>query len=100
MADITIFNVNIPKLALVDGISNSSDSLLFVLTCALKHENVNIDEIAQSTNLPIGIIRNAIKVAMERKYLYRNKNGRYMVEIATQNSIIKLLKMKNFIYGN
>lgn len=95
-----IFNVNIPKLALVDGISNSSDSLLFVLTCALKHENVNIDEIAQSTNLPIGIIRNAIKVAMERKYLYRDKNGRYMVEISTQNSIIKLLKMKNFIYGN
>ena len=95
-----VFNVNIPKLINISDIGNSNDNILFVLTSVLKHENTTVDEIAQATNLPVGIVRNSLKIAQERGYLYKDSRSRFMIEISTQNAIIKYLKMKNFIYGN
>ena len=95
-----LLNVNIPKIIETKGIEKSSDELLFVLSHILKHENLNIPELQKTTNIPIGLVRNALKVCLERNYLFRDKNGRFMIEITTQYNLIKYLRSRNFIYGN
>ncbi len=95
-----VFNVNIPKLVEIDDIHSSSDDVLFVIADVLKHENMTTKEIESTTNLPYGIIRNSIKVALEREYFFKDERDRYMIEITTQNNIIRYLRAKNFIYGN
>ncbi|EQC43965.1 ATP-binding protein [Bacteriovorax sp. Seq25_V] len=95
-----LLNVNIPKIIETKGIEKSSDELLFVLSHILKHENLNIPELQNTTNIPIGLVRNAVKVCLERNYLFRDKNGRFMIDITTQYNLIKYLRSRNFIYGN
>lgn len=94
------FNVNVPKFVEVQGLDKLSDDLMFVLADVLKHENLTSNELQQTTNLATGIVRNAIKMGLERKYFYKDERGRYMIELALQYPIIKFLRLKNFIYGN
>ncbi|EQC42942.1 ATPase, AAA family [Bacteriovorax sp. BSW11_IV] len=94
------FVVNVPKLYDGDELMGLSDDTLFVLAEVLKHENLSAKEITLTTYLPIGLVRNAIKVASEGGLLYKDTRGRFMLDILSQYSIIKFLKSKNFIYGN
>ena len=100
MKNKSTFNVNIPKEPEITGIDQLSDDLLFVLAFVLKHENLSANELEKSTNLPKGIVRNAIKVSLERNYLYRDKRGRFMIDINQQHPLIKYLRVKNFVYGS
>lgn len=93
------FNVNVPRLTEYSILSELSDDTLFVLASILTHENLTSKEITHVTNLPMGIVRNAIKVGLENDLLFRHKSGRYMIDVMAQNNIIKFLKSKNFIYG-
>jgi hypothetical protein len=95
-----ILNVNIPKEVDLAGIEKTPDDLLFVITHILKHENLLSHEIETTTNLPKGIVRNAIKLGLEKKFIFKDDRDRYMVDITTQYGLIKFLKVKNFIYGN
>ncbi len=94
------FNVNIPKELELSGIEKLPDDLMFVIAHVLKHENLLSVEIESTTNLPKGIVRNAIKVCLERKFLYRDERGRYMIDISSQYGLIRYLRLKNFIYGS
>lgn len=96
----TTFNVNIPKEFESAGQEKMPDELLFVIAHVLKHENLTASEIESTTNLQRGYVRNAIKIALERNFFYRDERHRYMVDITTQHSLIRFLKVKNFIYGN
>jgi len=93
-------NVNIPKEAEFEGIEKMPDELMFVISQVLRHENLNVHELVQASNLSEGLIRNSLKIAQERKFLFKDKRNRYMVSIAHQYGLIKYLKLKNFIYGN
>jgi len=95
-----IFNVNIPKEIELDGMNKLSDDLMFVAAHVLKHENLSFAEIESTTNLPKGIVRNSLKQGLEKELFYKDERERYMVEISTQNGIIRHLKLKNFIYGS
>jgi GTPase SAR1 family protein len=95
-----VFNVNIPKEVDLGGIDKLSDDLMFVVANVLKHENLSFAEIEATTDLPRGIVRNSIKQGLERHFFYKDDRERYMVEISTQHSIVRYLKLKNFIYGN
>ncbi|PIK15142.1 ATP-binding protein [Halobacteriovorax sp. JY17] len=93
------FNVHIPKDADLDSLDKLADDIFFVIADVLKHENLSPSEIESTTNLPKGIVRNAIKVGQERNFFYKDKHGRYMIEISSQYGLIKYLRSKNFIYG-
>lgn len=95
-----ILNVNIPREIELDGLEKLPDDLMFVLAHILKHENLTGKEIEGTTDLPSGIVRNAIKVGLEKDFLYRDQRGRYMIEIGSQFGLIKFLTLKNFIYGS
>lgn len=94
------FNVNIPKEPEIEGIDKLSDDIFFILAHVLKHENLSLSELESSTNLPRGIVRNALKVSLEKGYLFKDINNRYMIDINLQHSLTKYLRVKNFVYGN
>ncbi len=94
------FNVNIPRESDLEGLESMPDDLLFVISHVIKHENLTSQEIAKTTNLQPGIVRNAIKLGLERKIFYRDERGRYMVDISNQYGLIRFLQVKNFIYGS
>lgn len=95
-----VLNVNIPKEFELVGLEKLPDDLMFVLAHILKHENLTAKEIEGTTDLPSGIVRNSIKVGLEKHFLYRDERGRYMIEIGSQFGLIKFLTLKNFIYGS
>jgi hypothetical protein len=94
------FNVNIPKELDLADLDKSQDNQMFVLAHVLKHENLSLNEVVSTTHLPRAVVRNALKVALEKKYLYRDERSRYMIDITSQHIITKQLKAKNFLYGN
>lgn len=63
-----VFNVYIPKESGLDGIEKMPDELMFVIAHVLKHENLSSSEIEMTTNLQKGLVRNAIKLALEKKF--------------------------------
>lgn len=93
-------SVNIPKEKTMSGLEKMPEELMFVIANVLRHENLSSTEIESSTNFPKGVVRNSIKHALEKKFLYKDDRGRYMVDISTQYVMIKYLKAKNFIYGS
>lgn len=94
-----VFNVNIPKEVEIEGVEKLPDDLLFVIACVLKHENLTSSEIEGTTNLQKGLVRNAVKLGLEKNFFYRDDRARYMIDISTQYGLIKYLRLKNFIYG-
>lgn len=94
------FNVNVPKNIELNGIERMPDELLFVIAHVIKHENLSSAEIETTTNLQKGLVRNAIKLGLEKKFFFKDERSRYMVDISTQYGLIRFLKLKNFIYGN
>ena len=94
------FNVNVPKELDLADLDKAQDSQMFVLAHVLKHENLTLNEVVSTSNLPRAVVRNALKMALERKYLYRDEQSRYMIDITAQHIITKQLKAKNFLYGN
>ncbi len=94
------FNVNVPKEVELVDLAFASDDQLFVIAHILKHENLSTNEVVSTSNLPKGVVRNALKLSLERKYLYRDDRSRFMIDITTQHILIKQLRAKNFIYGN
>lgn len=95
-----VLTVNIPKESSIEGMEHITDELMFVVAQVLKHENLSAHEIELTTNFQKGIVRNAIKIALERKFFFKDDRNRYMVDIATQYALVKTLRLKNFIYGN
>lgn len=94
------FNVNIPKEYDMSLVGKLSDDLLFVIADILKHENLSTSEVEDTTDLPKGIVRNALKLGYERKFLYQDERGRHMIAVPAQYGLTKYLKLKNFIYGS
>ena len=100
MKNMSTFNVNIPREPEIGGIDKLPDDVLFILAHVLKHENLSLTELESSTNLPRGIVRNAVKLSIERNYLFKDSRHRYMIDINLQHSLIRYLRVKNFIYGS
>lgn len=94
------FNVNIPKEPDYEGVSKMSDELMFVFAGLFKHENLSPREIELTTNLPKGIVRNSIKFGLEKRLIYQDERGRVMIDISAQHLLTRILKLRNFIYGN
>ncbi|MEZ4750446.1 MAG: hypothetical protein R3B54_07405 [Bdellovibrionota bacterium] len=72
---------------------------LFVYAAIVRHENLSTEEAIEVTDLPEGVVRHAIKVGMERSFLFRY-GGRYRVSAGWHNTIVSFLTKRNYIYGN
>lgn len=94
------FNVNIPKESEFESLERLPDELMFVIANVLKHENLTASELEETTNLNEGLVRNSIRIALEKQFLFRDDNRRYMIDISSQYKLIRHLRAKNFIYGN
>jgi GTPase SAR1 family protein len=92
-------HVNIPKLPSLDIMGDLTDETLFALAKILMHENLTNRELVDTSNLPSGLIRNALKVGLEKDLLFKDNRNRYLLSSIHQYNVIRFLKSKNFIYG-
>jgi hypothetical protein len=80
-------------------LSKLSPDALFVYNEIIRHENLTTNEILESTDLPEGVVRYALKVGLENDYIVRSKGGKYSIATELQHNITNYLRVKNFIYG-
>ena len=97
--NLTTFNVNLPKAKLSVNLDRLTDDFLFTIAHVVKHENLSSKEIESTTNLSEVIVRNTIKMALELRLLHRDERRRYLIDISSQNQVIKFLRAKNYLYG-
>ena len=81
------------------SLSSLTDEQLFVLASLLRHENLSTMEIVSATHLNESLIRHSLKMALESSLIERDKRGRYRVSPEAQKSVIRSLRVKNYIYG-
>jgi len=93
--------VGLPKDVHLQNSETLTQNMLFIFAATFRHQSLNIKEASQSTNLPIGLVRQAYKRGLEEGMISKNKkSGRYEISIKWMHSIIKHLKRKNYLYGN
>lgn len=92
--------VGLPREDMSYDLNSLQDDLHFVYVQIVKHENLNTQEAIQVTNLPYNIVSHALKIGLERSFLQKTKDGRYRITPSAQESVLKFLTLKNFIYGN
>ncbi len=91
--------VGVPRYKPVKGLESAGDDAWFVYAEIMRHENISVSEVMQTTNLSEGVVRGAIKIGLEARALAENANGRFHVTPNAQSYLNQLLARKNFIYG-
>ncbi len=80
-------------------LNSLNDEQLFVLASLARHENLSIKELVSTSHMYESLIRHSLKVATELSLIECDSSGRYTVSPEAQNAVIKMLRVKNFIYG-
>jgi ABC-type multidrug transport system fused ATPase/permease subunit len=91
--------VGLPEEIDAKDISTLPDETLFVLASIVRHENLSMQEVMKSTDLPRGVIQYALKVCLERDLLEKSIDNRYRISPVAYSSVEKQLITRNFIYG-
>lgn len=93
--------VGLPKDVHLQASESLTQNMLFIFAATFRHQNLNIKEASLTTNLPIGLVRQAYKRGLEEGIISKDqKSGRYEISIQWTHSVIKHLKRKNYLYGN
>jgi len=66
----------------------------------VRHENLTQNECVEVTNLPEGIVRQTLMFGVQSKIINVDAKGRYRIATRYEYPLIKILKAKNFVYGN
>jgi DNA polymerase III delta prime subunit len=82
-----------------DFLGGLPDDFYFILASIVKHESLTVKEIEDSTDLGEDIVRNAVKICIEKGYLNKLKNHKVALDSLWQHSIYSTLRRKNFIHG-
>jgi len=90
--------VGIPKPLVLRGLNSLNEGDFFVYGAILTHENLSVSEAVRTTNLPAGIVRNALKVGEDIDALEKSQDGRYRVNPLAQSRLIHFLLEKNIVY--
>lgn len=90
--------VGVPRYQPVKGLEKAGDDAWFVYAAILRHENISVHEVMQTTNLSEGVVRSAIKIGVEARALAENVTGRFHVTPNAQFYLNQLLARKNFIH--
>jgi hypothetical protein len=90
--------VGVPQFQPVKSLERLGDDAWFVYSAILRHENLAADEAAVVTNLPLSVVRDALRIGIESRAIARGANDRYRVTPAAQFYLTQLLLGKNFIH--
>ena len=90
--------VGVPQFQPVKGLERLGDDAWFVYSAILRHENLAADEAAVVTNLPLSVVRDALRIGIESRAIAQGANDRYRVTPAAQFYLTQLLLGKNFIH--
>lgn len=74
-----------------------SDDACFVYASLLRHGGLSISDAINTTNIADGIVKQSIKMGLEKKFLEKIQN-KYRVSISAQSKLASYLIGKNFIY--
>ena len=94
------FKVTLPQEPGSELVSNLPEDGLFVYAEILRHENLTLYETIEVTNLPEGVVKQTLETGIQRKIIYLGNDNRYRIAARYQYPLIKILKLKNFVYGN
>ncbi|HLC14827.1 MAG TPA: ATP-binding protein, partial [Thermodesulfovibrionia bacterium] len=94
------FEVNLPEEPDQAVVGNLSEDGLFVYAELVRHENLTQNECVEVTNLPEGIVRQTLMFGVQSKIINVDAKGRYRIATRYEYPLIKILKAKNFVYGN
>jgi hypothetical protein len=81
-------------------VANLSEDWLFVYAELVRHENLTQDEAVEVTNLPDSFVRQTLMSGVQSKIINVDAEGRYRIATRYEYPLIKILKAKNFVYGN
>jgi len=90
--------VGIPRPVQPKLLETTAEDSLFVFASIIRHENLSTEEIVETTDLPEGVVRHAIRIGMESSVVARSASGRYRVTPEAQFFLNQLLERKNFLY--
>ena len=86
-----------PRIAELEALS---DDMAFVLTAVVEHENITVDELVAISNVPADFCRFALSYCREHGYLWQSlATGRIRLSTHWQQSIIRYLKRRHFLYS-
>lgn len=84
----------------MEALEALSDDMAFVLTAVVEHENITVDELIAISNLPADFCRFALSYCQEHGYLWQTlATGRIRLSTHWQQSIIRYLKRRHFLYS-
>lgn len=98
MINTTKVLVGIPKPLVLRELNQLNEDNYFVFGSILTHENLDAGEAIVTTNLPEGVVRNALKIGEEIEALDHSADGRYRVNPLAQSRLIDFLLDKNIVY--
>ncbi|PIE17090.1 MAG: hypothetical protein CSA65_09685 [Proteobacteria bacterium] len=76
------------------------DDIIFVLTAVTEHENLTIEEVARTTNLPLDFCSFACRFCRERGYLeIDGQNQRLRLGLRWQREILRFLRRRHLLRG-
>ncbi|MBN2038979.1 MAG: hypothetical protein JW864_02995 [Spirochaetes bacterium] len=95
-----ILVVGLPHDPETDIFKNIQNDAFFIYASIIKHENITSSELVNTTDFPRGIVKYALKIGIERDFLYRDENGRYRINPACHSIVVNYLKQRNLLYVN
>jgi|GEM_PF-4484001 len=95
----TSLKVGLPKKRQENLLSSLNDDTLFVYATLVRHENLTFRELQVVSNTSKDVIRNAIRIGMQKNFITLNDEKRYQVQPLWQHRLYSILGRKQFIYG-
>ncbi|MFH1728014.1 MAG: AAA family ATPase [Pseudomonadota bacterium] len=94
-----IIQVGLPKETNKNIFSILADEIFFVYAAIIRHENISTYQIIETTDMPEGTVRYALKYGIENGFLTKTDKGVYRINSEWSKDLCKLLEWKNLIYG-
>ena len=91
------FKVGLPEEPSSRNLQDLTMDTLLVYASIIRHENLSVAEMVRTTEVSEGLVRQARKVGVERKFLEPFKGGRYRVSPTWQYVLTSYLMNKNLL---
>lgn len=91
--------ISVPEFTNPRTLADLSDETLMVYAAIVKHENLSLQQLEDVCDLPVSVIRRAIKFGEDGMIIHQAKNGQWRVHPKAQYVVHAQLSGRNFIYG-
>lgn len=91
--------VGLPRGLESHQISAFGSSIYFILNALIRHDNLNLREVAQVTSLSFPVVKQNINQGLDEGIIDKDGHN-YRINMKWFAEIVKLLRRKNMLYGN